>query len=554
MRQRINALKKSFYYLRKLSTSNSVFDFAIVYGLFSSLLIFLKQVFSFIIRFNDSTLDRNLYVISIVYSMVLMLIFVLIYIQKITEKNNLANTYVKLYPFLLFVLAMMVMSIYPDPVDKVISIVVMMIFISIVQIYKLHRRILIYSFILVSFFGFSQLISGFGYSSLKDNMIIAMFTLICFIVSTIIYQIFKNHNKALDILSKKNLDFRKVIERLRETHQELKQSKIITDTMYDLTQEVLKNEKLDDVLQIVLDRAVDLIPNAQAGSILVLDESKMKYVAARGYKLHNLQKIELKPEELFQATLEDKYQPYIIRNLEVFDEVHIGKEKTERLREEAATIAKSCMTCSFKYNDEFFGSINLDNFDDENIFSEKDKYQIKQLANELEIIISVHKLYEQAIRPTKYDDLTNAYTRKYCIKLLMKMVNSKKSDPISICTIDINDLKRINDKYGHDIGDKYLTFFADSVRSVQFDDYIFGRVGGDEFLLIINRADKDEALKKIIRIREYLYKNAFIHGKFKETITFAAGISVYPQDDVIVQELIKLSDRRMYEDKHNQKK
>lgn len=554
MRQRINALKKSFYYLRKLSTSNSVFDFAIVYGLFSSLLIFLKQVFSFIIRFNDSTLDRNLYVISIVYSMVLMLIFVLIYIQKITEKNNLANTYVKLYPFLLFVLAMMVMSIYPDPVDKVISIVVMMIFISIVQIYKLHRRILIYSFILVSFFGFSQLISGFGYSSLKDNMIIAMFTLICFIVSTIIYQIFKNHNKALDILSKKNLDFRKVIERLRETHQELKQSKIITDTMYDLTQEVLKNEKLDDVLQIVLDRAVDLIPNAQAGSILVLDESKMKYVAARGYKLHNLQKIELKPEELFQATLEDKYQPYIIRNLEVFDEVHIGKEKTERLREEAATIAKSCMTCSFKYNDEFFGSINLDNFDDENIFSEKDKYQIKQLANELEIIISVHKLYEQAIRPTKYDDLTNAYTRKYCIKLLMKMVNSKKSDPISICTIDINDLKRINDKYGHDIGDKYLTFFADSVRSVQFDDYIFGRVGGDEFLLIINRADKDEALKKIIRIREYLYKNAFIHGKFKETITFAAGISVYPQDDVIVQELIKLSDRRMYEDKHDQKK
>ena len=347
---------------------------------------------------------------------------------------------------------------------------------------------------------------------------------------------------------KTNIAFNQV----EETNKELVKSKAITKSMFEITQEILKNERFEDVLQLVLDKAVSLIPDGQAGSILILDKDKMRFVAAKGYDLKKLQKIELFPEDLYQATLVDKYEPTIIKNLETFDEVHLGEQKTQKFKDNVI-IAKSCLTCSFQYEGEFFGSINIDNFDSEDIFKDYDMYLIKQLAQELELIISIHELYEQAIRPTKYDELTQASTRTYCIKLLKNLISTNPKDNIAICTLDVNNLKTVNDEYGHDVGDKYLAYFADCIRNSTIKENIFGRIGGDEFLLIFHNLDMDGVNQQIDIIRKYLSKNIFKFKKFEEKITFAAGIAMYPMDDNNLNNLIKLSDKRMYEDKQIQK-
>lgn len=323
--------------------------------------------------------------------------------------------------------------------------------------------------------------------------------------------------------------------------------------MLTLTQEVLRNEEIEDVLQLVLDETMNLVPHGQAGSILILKENnKMEYVAARGYKLENLKRIHLHYEDLFQAHFEEPYEPNIIKNLQVFDKVHIGEEKTNRIFTEATKVAKSCLTCSFMYDGEFYGSINIDNFDSENIYTEHDKYLLKQLAQELEIIITIHHLYEKALKPTKYDGLTQAYTRTYSMKLLESLVDANHKKCIGICTIDINQLKTINDRFGHDIGDQYLGYFAESVREAKLKDNIFGRVGGDEFLLVFADLDNNQCKAEVEKLRKYLKENQFTSDGFFTEITFSYGVALYPTESTNLLELIKISDRKMYEDKRVQ--
>lgn len=314
----------------------------------------------------------------------------------------------------------------------------------------------------------------------------------------------------------------KTINTLEQRNEELKQSHKITATMLKLTQEVLKNDNIADILRLVLDETMELIPNAQAGSILILKENhKMKYVAARGYSLENLNKIDLYYEDLYQATLKDKFEPTVIKNVKVFDTIHVGKQKTEHLWSDVKEVAKACLTCSFRFEGEFYGSINIDNFDSVDAYTEYDKYLLKQLAQELEIIISIYSLYEKALRPTKYDELTQAYTRRYCMKLLGKTIEENNNNsPISVCTLDIDSLKEINDEFGHDIGDKYLAFSLQAFKKSLNSENIFGRIGGDEFLLIFDGIDYEQAVKQINLIRQYFKKNKFIAGKCKKKYYF----------------------------------
>jgi diguanylate cyclase (GGDEF)-like protein len=553
MPKKKNVFTKIGQYLKSFTVGNSNFNYAVIYGLFGISMIMLKQLFTFLMRDENHIANPQNYIYIGVIGITLMVCLIVILVKKLGPENKFANYFIKIYPYLFIMLGMFIVDLYSTYNEKVMSFIVFMIVLFWIQIYKLFKRIAIFGIAALSYIVLSYHTYGPGETFTQDITLALMVALIILLAATILYQSHSSHQKVIRDLDIKNKNFKVAIDKLNLTHSSLKISKSITDSMYELTQEVLKNEKLEDVLQLVLEKAAALIPNSQAGSILILDGDELKFVAASGYDLKKLQKIRLKEEETFQSTLEDKYEPFIVKNLVVFDEGIMGKEKSEMLLDEGAPIAKTCITCSFKYQGEFFGSINIDNFDSEDVFLEKDKYLIKQLTQEIEIIISIHKLYEQALRPTKYDELTQAKTRRYCMHLLNKLISDDKGSQISICTIDINELKTINDRFGHDVGDKYLFEFSEIVRNADIADNIFGRVGGDEFLIIFDKMNRKETLEQINIIRNYSKKHSFFADKQKIEISFASGIAVYGVDGNDINELIKLSDKRMYEDKFVQK-
>lgn len=144
--------------------------------------------------------------------------------------------------------------------------------------------------------------------------------------------------------------------------------------------------------------------------------------------------------------------------------------------------------------------------------------------------------YQEMSNMALYDSLTGAYSKAAGLKLLESAVESVKRTGRDsfIVFIDIDNLKKINDEYGHLKGDEVLKSFAQAcIKSMRKTDMLI-RYGGDEFLLFVDSGNPEMLLERI---------------KNLSAISFSYGI-VPIENDRSLYEILKLADERMYKEKN----
>jgi len=165
------------------------------------------------------------------------------------------------------------------------------------------------------------------------------------------------------------------------------------------------------------------------------------------------------------------------------------------------------------------------------------------------------KLNEDIKKRAFYDSLTQLPNRAFIYEILEKeLKKAKRSHTIfALFFIDMDNFKDINDTYGHLIGDKVLIEFAKRLKaSVRETDYI-GRLGGDEFILVVSDVQKKSGLDILIKkIRDHVNQK-FIIDDFVLDITCSIGISCYPEDADEMSKLIENADIAMYAVKRKSK-
>lgn len=126
----------------------------------------------------------------------------------------------------------------------------------------------------------------------------------------------------------------------------------------------------------------------------------------------------------------------------------------------------------------------------------------------------------------------------------------------AIIMIDADNLKQVNDNYGHEIGDRYLIGLADMLRSVEASKQSIARLSGDEFAVMFYGCNSAEELSDCIetlsRTREDY--SIEISGKKHLPVSFSMGCAYYPQDGCEYHDLLKSADARMYEEKRRRKR
>lgn len=149
------------------------------------------------------------------------------------------------------------------------------------------------------------------------------------------------------------------------------------------------------------------------------------------------------------------------------------------------------------------------------------------------------------------DKLTNVYTRKYVEDKIVQNINNYKDKFFSVAMIDIDNFKRVNDTYGHQVGDDVLRelgrVLLSSVRSIDF----VARYGGEEFLILLNGANKKDTAVVLEKIKKNINNN--IYSKKHIKITTSIGASNYPNDSVDKIGLIEKADQALYYIKNNGK-
>lgn len=171
-------------------------------------------------------------------------------------------------------------------------------------------------------------------------------------------------------------------------------------------------------------------------------------------------------------------------------------------------------------------------------------------------LISVIKLYaenalmrEKLIYENEHDHLTGLYNKGKYLERIEKEYPYQKS--IAIFNFDVNNLKTMNDKFGHEAGDKLIIKGADSIRKVTSHNVHGYRMGGDEFLMVACDVTREEADMLMTRWEKELARLNTLEDGIPCVI--AVGMT-YGEGTYDLSGLLAEADERMYEDKKSKKK
>lgn len=127
--------------------------------------------------------------------------------------------------------------------------------------------------------------------------------------------------------------------------------------------------------------------------------------------------------------------------------------------------------------------------------------------------------------------------------------NKDKQTSLCLLFIDLDYFKKVNDKFGHDAGDKVLIETASILGKIVGDDNLY-RIGGEEFCVTLFDQGSDQAEVVAERLRQLISQHIFRFGDNSIQITLSVGICMYREGDKL-SDLLKLADKQLYQAKKN---
>ncbi len=150
------------------------------------------------------------------------------------------------------------------------------------------------------------------------------------------------------------------------------------------------------------------------------------------------------------------------------------------------------------------------------------------------------------------DGLTKILNRRELFNRLKEELSraSRKRTPFYLFMLDIDHFKKVNDRYGHDAGDKVLVEIVNRIKSQLRSYDIVGRYGGEEFLIGISKADKKVVKEIAERLRRCICEKPFNIDDKSLTVSISVGLAeVEPSRDVDLEAAIKMADIALYKAK-----
>ena len=170
------------------------------------------------------------------------------------------------------------------------------------------------------------------------------------------------------------------------------------------------------------------------------------------------------------------------------------------------------------------------------------------LRNAIRLFIENGLLKQQIIYESEHDSLTGLYNKRKYLSLLSENFGNPKS--IAIYNMDVNNLKTVNDTYGHEMGDMLIKKAARTLLMLE-SECIYGfRIGGDEFIMIAYNISREKAAE----LKKNWEENISVLNKYDDNIplVIACGM-VYDDGEYCIDELLKKADMLMYQDKKAKK-
>jgi len=201
------------------------------------------------------------------------------------------------------------------------------------------------------------------------------------------------------------------------------------------------------------------------------------------------------------------------------------------------------------------GAMVIQSYNETVRFTEREKNLLQFVAQHIAIAIERKRIEAQLKALSLYDELTHLYNRRGFLTVGAQQIKIafRNAKEMLLFFFDLDNMKTINDKYGHPAGDTALRATASVLKTVFRDADIIARLGGDEFVVLAVGSDQSQAesLKKRIT-------NGFSTFNHTHEVPFPIEVSVgiatyYPEKTMSIDDLLAHADELMYEEKKKRK-
>jgi diguanylate cyclase (GGDEF)-like protein len=183
----------------------------------------------------------------------------------------------------------------------------------------------------------------------------------------------------------------------------------------------------------------------------------------------------------------------------------------------------------------------------------KEEFMVR-INNTIEMLDMIKELEFYAYR----DPLTGLHNRRYFFEEAPKLwtLAKRQNSKLACIVIDIDDFKKINDIYGHSVGDEVLKDFSKHLKNFfRRKSDLIARTGGEEFTLLVGYEEKEKLLEYLEKFRKHIEENIL---KLKENskeleIRYTISMGVELELNNSLKEMIILADRKLYKSKEKGK-
>lgn len=315
-------------------------------------------------------------------------------------------------------------------------------------------------------------------------------------------------------------------------------------TLLQIIKEIALTMELDGLVNILMDSAMELT-DADGGAMLIHDERArvLTMKAIRGISGNET-------DTRFFGLDENRYQEILNGRKPVF----LHPEQPMQASGEQSVSA--LIAAPIWWKDEPLGLLVTVKFSGSERFTNDDFKLVSLLVDEISGAVYNAVTHYRTKELTIKDDLTDAYNRRYFERYLEEefMRARRYGSNLSLIFFDVDNLKDVNQRFGHLIGSKTLQEVAHRmILTVRGIDKVV-RYGGDEFCVVLPETDTAGAYQVAERIRTIMAGKPFmINDNIPVTITGSIGIASYPMHAVSKDELVRQADKAMFSIKNKTK-
>ena len=210
---------------------------------------------------------------------------------------------------------------------------------------------------------------------------------------------------------------------------------------------------------------------------------------------------------------------------------------------------------SFSEFTNFFQKASIQNvhLDKDNVHFTEFK-ELTHLANDM--VTSRENIETQLKEQAYRDPLTQSYNRRYFYEVSEGLLNLARRDKTSLCIvmIDIDNFKKINDTYGHLIGDEVIILLANKLKEIVRESDIVARFGGEEFVIVFPKSDLNATKLISEKIRSAIEKEILKVNKLEVKFTISLGVSEFDYiNNKTIETMLDSADNALYNAKDNGK-